>query len=391
MSLINKMLQDLDARGGDGARGDASSVVRPVSYGARRGISPAALGAGLVALAVLGGGGFFAYQNFRSNAQPDAAPAAAPAAQANGAQRPVSEEAARKRDERIAAARHAAEAQAAASPLNPGGSAAPLAATPPPSQRAAAVKHRTGLAEESKPPARKPLAEQNAPKLAAAKQEKAAANTPPGRTSPARAALPATGAIGSAVETGLSSQQKAENEYRRALASLQDARVNEAIAGLEHAVYLYPRHDAARQTLVSLLIEAGRASDAIRHLTFATSLDPRQASMAMLLARLQLEHGGNALETLQRSLPYAESNADYRALLAGVLQRQNRHKEAAEQYQAAIRLQPGNAVWWMGMGISLQAEQRNAEAKVAFLRARDSGRLAPELQTFVERRLQQLN
>jgi MSHA biogenesis protein MshN len=192
-------------------------------------------------------------------------------------------------------------------------------------------------------------------------------------------------------DAGLSSQQKAENEYRRALAKLQDARVSEALAGLEQAVYLYPRHEAARQTLVSLLIEGGRTQEAIRHLVFATNLDPRQASMAMLLARLQLEHGGNALETLQRSLPYAESNADYRALMAGILQRANRHKEAADQYQAAVRLQPGNAVWWMGMGISLQADKRNAEAKIAFQRARDSGRLAPELQAFVERRLQQLN
>jgi MSHA biogenesis protein MshN len=45
----------------------------------------------------------------------------------------------------------------------------------------------------------------------------------------------------------------------------------------------------------------------------------------------------------------------------------------------------------MGMGISLQADKRNAEAKVAFQRAKDSGRLTPELQTFVERRLQQLD
>jgi MSHA biogenesis protein MshN len=111
----------------------------------------------------------------------------------------------------------------------------------------------------------------------------------------------------------------------------------------------------------------------------------------MLLARLQLEAGGNALETLQRSLPYAESNPEYRAMMAGVLQRANRHTEAVDHYQAAVRLQPANAVWWMGLGISLQAEKRNAEAKSAFQRALESGRLSPELQGFVERRLQQLD
>jgi tetratricopeptide (TPR) repeat protein len=79
------------------------------------------------------------------------------------------------------------------------------------------------------------------------------------------------------------------------------------------------------------------------------------------------------------------------ALLAGALQRQQRHREAAEQYQAALRAQPGNGVWWMGLGISLQAGQRNAEALDAFQKAKAAGTLGPELQAFVERRLAQLS
>jgi MSHA biogenesis protein MshN len=44
----------------------------------------------------------------------------------------------------------------------------------------------------------------------------------------------------------------------------------------------------------------------------------------------------------------------------------------------------------MGLGMSLQAEKRNAEALEAFQRARASGTLSVELQAFVERRLQML-
>jgi MSHA biogenesis protein MshN len=44
----------------------------------------------------------------------------------------------------------------------------------------------------------------------------------------------------------------------------------------------------------------------------------------------------------------------------------------------------------MGLGISLQAEKRNAEALDAFQRAKGSGTLSQELLAFVERRLQQL-
>jgi MSHA biogenesis protein MshN len=404
MSLINKMLQDLDARGGDGARAGSSPAVRPVSYGSRAGLSPAAIGAGVLALAVLGGGGFAAWKYFRGGAQTSSpppvsrVPAAAqvqPGISPNGpagvavgdegppvvqgdipaeAHRAAGEQLARRMKERNAAARRAA----AASGKAPGQVEAGPAAEAAPQGKVRQAPERAGVGAQGK--ARGPDPQRASARAVASKKEAATSVVSKG-------SLP----TGEGGDAGLSSQQKAENEYRRALAKLQDARVSEALAGLEQAVYLYPRHEAARQTLVSLLIEGGRTQEAIRHLVFATNLDPRQASMAMLLARLQLEHGGNALETLQRSLPYAESNADYRALMAGILQRANRHKEAADQYQAAVRLQPGNAVWWMGMGISLQADKRNAEAKIAFQRARDSGRLAPELQAFVERRLQQLN
>jgi MSHA biogenesis protein MshN len=162
------------------------------------------------------------------------------------------------------------------------------------------------------------------------------------------------------------------------------------MASLEQAVYAYPRHDAARQALVGLLLEARRHEEAMRHLQLGLGLDPKQQQMAMLLARLQIERGGPAVETLMRTLPYAGNNPDYLAFLAGALQKAQRHREAVEQYQAALRLMPQNGVWWMGMGISLQADKRSTEAVDAYQRAKASGSLSPELASFVERKLAQL-
>lgn len=122
----------------------------------------------------------------------------------------------------------------------------------------------------------------------------------------------------------------------------------------------------------------------------ALTLDPRQPALAMLLARLQIERGKSGIEALLRTLPYAAGNGEYHAFLGGALQRQGRLREAAEQYETALRTAPNNAVWWMGLGIALQGEKRNAEALDAFRQAKALGTLAPELQAFVERRLGQL-
>jgi MSHA biogenesis protein MshN len=190
-----------------------------------------------------------------------------------------------------------------------------------------------------------------------------------------------------------SAGQRAESQYRRALASMQEGRLTETVAALEAALHIDPGHEAARQTLVGLLVEAGRFDEAMRQLQLGLSLDPRQPALAMLLARLQIERGEsglqNGIDTLMRTLPFAGNDPDYRAVLAGALQRQGRHREAAEQYAQALR-GAGKAVWWMGMGISLQADKRNGEALDAFRKARGAGLPSAELQAFVERRIQQL-
>ena len=67
-----------------------------------------------------------------------------------------------------------------------------------------------------------------------------------------------------------------------------------------------------------------------------------------------------------------------------------RHAEAAQHYREALNIAPGNGVWWMGLGISLQADQHLPEAREAYTRARAANGLTPELQAFIERKLEQL-
>jgi len=222
----------------------------------------------------------------------------------------------------------------------------------------------------------------------------APAVAPPVAATDAAPALPATSSAPLLAKQirELTPQQLAENEYRKASNLIQQGRTAEAIAALEQALRLDPRHVAARQTLTATLIEARRPDDAMHTLREGLQLDASQAGLAMILARLQLERGDlkPALETLQRSLPYAADRADYLAFLAALLQRDGRHREAIEQYAQALRKSPNNGVWWMGQGISLQADGRIPEAIEAYSRAKAGNGLSAELRAFVEEKLNRL-
>lgn len=219
--------------------------------------------------------------------------------------------------------------------------------------------------------------------------------TPSGRSNAGsvRAQAPGAEVVSPRPLTGgrdMNPTQRSETHYRNALAALEEGRVAAAFEGLEQTLKINPRHDAARQSLVALLIEAGRNDEAMAQLEQGLAVDPAQPTLAMLLARMQIERGTSGVVTLLRTLPTASGNADYHAFLAGALQRESRHREAAEQYGAALRQNPDHGVWLMGLGISLQAEKRDREALAAFQRAKTSGTLTAPLLAFVERKVQQL-
>jgi MSHA biogenesis protein MshN len=346
MSLINKMLQDLDARASGGA---ASAVqqdeVKPVPS-TERDRRPMLLGGAAAGVLVVAAGAWYGWQYWQAHKAPPPAPP-----------QPV-----RVIDNRV--------------PNQP------RFQEPPASKVAEIVEPK--IAETKPQPEAAPVAVKS--RRPAPEHVERAEPVRPQKL----AAAPAPG--DGVVLRELTPKQASENSYRRALASLQEGRVSAALADLDRAVELDPRNEAARQTYVSLLLENRRTDDAIRQLRLALGIDPRQPGLAMVLARLQVEKGDPAaLDTLLNTLPYAGNNADYMAFLAGVLQRQQRHAEAADYYRSALQLSPQNGVWWIGLAISLQADQHLPEAREAFSRARSSSGLTPELRGFIDRELAKLS
>ncbi|HYD78400.1 MAG TPA: tetratricopeptide repeat protein [Paucimonas sp.] len=391
MSLINRMLQELDARGSDGARGGpVYASVRAVPEARKNYL---AWGAAVVAAMLVGGTASWLW--LRATTMPLQVPSAElplklapelrtrPVQPAPPLQEPLAAPAA---PQPVAGT---GAAPPAAVDADSGGASAPppTAAADSGNALAAPAQAETRQAQrvqQSVPPAAEPTPK---PAPASAAAPKAA------KPEPAKSAeAPSAAAVPAKQVKELTPQQRSENEYRRASTLVAQGRGAEAVAALEQALQFDPQHAAARQTLVGLLLESRRQDEAMRKLQEGLALDARQTGMTMILARLQVEKNEirAAVETLQRGLPHAGDRGDYRAFLAALQQRLGQHKDAIEHYLAALKTAPQNAVWWMGIGISLQAENRLAEARDAFGRAKAANTLTPELQAFVDQKLAQL-
>jgi MSHA biogenesis protein MshN len=398
MSLINQMLKDLDARHESDVRGRLHREVRALPLaGENRGLRLTIVVLLALAAAV---GAWWAGERYRAGsvsgaaeqpavsvppldssspapATPPPVPAteavAATAAPAEGTSASsVPPASAQEGTQPDAIALDAASGLKLSALLDKLPASAPV--TPKPSTSAVAASNKkqetaaTGLASA---PARM---NESAVALAAPK------------TAPAKAAFP-----GSVDKTPVAKtvRERAEADYRRAVALVNGARIQEATDLLLDVLHQDGGHVASRQLLVRLLIEQRRNDEAMALLAEGLVAQPGQIAWAMTLARLQVDRGdlAAAARTLQGSQSFAAGNADYQGFSGHVQHRLGQPKEAIGYYQSAARIAPSDGRWWLGLGLALEADHRAIDAREAFLRARASGSLNADLLAVVDQKL----
>jgi MSHA biogenesis protein MshN len=400
MSLINKMLQDLDKRHAtdSGGKKTLTEQLRPVRT--RKDWKRIAweVGAGLAV--GLGWAGWVLVQmsprplvtdlvsqgHLRRPQLAPAAPAPQSAAAPAPAPAPVPAQA-------PVLAQAPAPVQV---PAQTAAAVAPAAAVPAPAPAATAGADMLKLATEIGTPIKE---RSFAAKPDAERKQTRAPVTAPRPAQKAEAAAGARGSGAAGVQDKISIDmhastpvERADTQFRKATALLNQGRVAEAMDGYKGVLQVDARHAAARQALVGLLLESRRIDEAQQYLQEGLNLNPERTAYAILLARIQVERGDlqGAHDLLGKYAGRAAGDAEYHAFDAAVLQRLGRHKEAVASYEAALKLAPRTALWWMGMGISLQAENRGDQALGAFQRAKAVGGLSPDLLAFVDQRVKQL-
>jgi MSHA biogenesis protein MshN len=413
MSVINRVLQDLEERRGGVP---PSAAVRAVGPVARRGVSPAVLG-GVAAGVFLAGGALAAWlAGWFDRTAPApvvaSAPVTAPAAPRDTAPMPPEaqpQQAPPPSQARTAAVPTKPEAGVTPGTPRPGAAVprAPADATPAAAgagdtmpARAATPKQvaTTDPAREAtaKPATAGTGAETASRPVAAPADARAAKRTAPREPAPAPAPAPAeVSAEPSSMpaiekrERPLSAAERGEAAYRQGVAQIQSGRSAEAEATFRQALAEDPRHPGARQALLGMMLDGRRSAEAEALMREGIAADPTQSSWSMVLARLQAERGDTAggIETLRAALAQgARQGGEFHALLAALLQRAGDHKGAVQSYQDALATPGARPAWHMGQAISLRELGRKDEARAAFQKAIDGG-LPGELRAFVERQL----
>ena len=120
----------------------------------------------------------------------------------------------------------------------------------------------------------------------------------------------------------------------------------------------FSENPGAQERLGTLLLKAGRASDAIPCFQIAVAKSPTEANRAGLAeAYLQNNQPGKAQPVVEQILAADPNNFDIRMLHGRLIRDQRKFPEAAEEFELATRLKPDSEQAWSELaGVLVMAE-----------------------------------
>lgn len=196
-----------------------------------------------------------------------------------------------------------------------------------------------------------------------------------------------------AVKAPEAKQVKLHNAYQKILLAIAEGHLNRASQQLRAMLSLHPRYLAVRTTLANILIEKHHLQQAATLLKKGLAYQPGNPGLLQRFAHVYMEKGKvkQAIHVLLTASPDMGSHQNYYALLAALFQRDHQYQRSASMYRQLLQQDPDNAIWWMGLGIALEGASQSQQALQAYEKAQQVGYLAPNLQSYVDKRVATLN
>ncbi|MBI3186712.1 MAG: tetratricopeptide repeat protein [Gammaproteobacteria bacterium] len=185
----------------------------------------------------------------------------------------------------------------------------------------------------------------------------------------------------------LSSEENSQQAYANALTQYNSGRTQAARDLLKDALIYNPKHSQARQLLAAINILEKRPDIALTIIEQGLAINPNDKDLlrVYLQALVQLENYSKAIAIMETHLQ--ASGPDDMAYLAGLYQKNKQHMDAVKTYSQALRLIPGNSIWWMGQAISLEELGKPQQAIDSYQQSLDTDGLSSQLREFVQQRI----
>lgn len=192
-------------------------------------------------------------------------------------------------------------------------------------------------------------------------------------------------------QTG-SPEVRARRRYSEARDALAGGDTGKSRRLLEEAVELDGDLHSAREVLVALLLRTGDSETARNVLADGIARAPARPAFARPYARLLIEadQPGEASAVLEAARINAEGELEFHSLLANAYRRADNHRAAIAEYTEALEIDSTRSSLWLGLAISLAAEDHTDQAVDAFREARGTGQLSDSLDRWARQRIEAL-
>ncbi|ABK49880.1 Tetratricopeptide TPR_2 repeat protein [Shewanella sp. ANA-3] len=219
----------------------------------------------------------------------------------------------------------------------------------------------------------------------------ASRQTSPQASSPASAQAQSTGQM-AIREVKLSPSQLAQKQLVLAADAEKQGQLVKAMDYYAKALRLDPSLHESRKQLAALHYGQGELAQAAEVLAQGRLLYPQEFEFALLLARVQHVMGetDSALASLAQ-IPDSHSLARQKWLAqTDLAQKQGQYPLVEQAYRKLLQQEPQQGKWWMGLAYALDSQQQFGPASQAYRTALSYSGLSTQATAFIEQRLQQL-
>lgn len=183
--------------------------------------------------------------------------------------------------------------------------------------------------------------------------------------------------------------QKAAKE---ALNKMRAGATQEAMVMLQKQLYSKPDSIHSGKLLISLLLSQQRFVEADQLLQQMQAAFPKHIGLMVMKARmhLQSDEPEKAVAYLQQQQPPLLEYPTYYEMQATAAQRSGDYQLARKTYASLLRVDGSRADWWFGLAVAFDAQAENNHALVAYQRALGQRGLTRTLQDYANRRVGEL-